>query len=234
MKSSKSKKLNRAWLADHLNDPYVKQAQKDGYRSRAAYKLQELDQVFRLFKPGQKVVDLGAAPGAWSQYLGRKILAVAGTTKGVATQTAIAEQGATGPPKGTIWALDLLEMEPLAGVQFLQGDFRQGEVLAQLRQALGGARLDAVVSDMAPNLSGVAAVDSARMADLLELALEFCATELKPEGVFVSKLFHGSGYSQLIELLKKRFAVVKAHKPKASRARSAETFVVARQLKRLL
>ncbi len=208
MKSSKSKKVNRAWLHDHLNDPYVKRAQKDGYRARAAYKLAEIDETLKLVRPGQVVVDLGAAPGAWSQYLRRQL-------------------GAS----GTIIALDMLDFEPVDGVRFLQGDFRDEQVLAQLEAELGGRAVDLVVSDMAPNLSGVAVSDSARISHLVELALEFSARHLRPQGALVCKVFHGSGYSQLVELFKQRFRSVKPIKPKASRDRSAETFLVGLGLK---
>ena len=213
---TKSKKVNKAWLVDHINDPYVKLAQKDGYRARAAYKLQEIDETLGLIRPGQCVVDLGATPGAWSQYLRRRL----------------SPQGAAvGELDGTIVALDILPMEPIEGVQFLQGDFREDEVLARLHAALGGRPVDVVVSDMAPNLSGVESVDAARISHLVELAVDFAGQHLRPEGALVVKLFHGSGYSQLVKLFKQRFRVVKPIKPKASRARSAETFLVGIGLK---
>jgi 23S rRNA (uridine2552-2'-O)-methyltransferase len=207
----KSKKVNRAWLHDHLNDPYVKRAQQEGYRARAAYKLQEIDAALGLVRPGQLVVDLGAAPGAWSQVLRRRF-APEGT--------------ASGALRGTIIALDLLPMEPVDGVQFIQGDFREDEVLARLEAALGGRAVDLVVSDMAPNLSGIAASDAARVAHLVELAVEFATRHLKPDGALVCKCFHGSGYSQLVKLFKDRFRVARPIKPKASRDKSAETFLV--------
>lgn len=213
---SKSKKVNRAWLADHVNDPYVKLAQKEGYRARAAYKLKEIDQALGLVQPGMRVVDLGSAPGAWSQYLRRRLAP---------------DGAAVGQLQGTIVALDILPMEPIEGVTFLQGDFRDEAVLRQLADALGGEPLDLVVSDMAPNLSGVASSDAARIAHLVELALDFAAGHLKPDGALVVKLFHGSGYSQLVKLFKDRFRVVKPIKPKASRGKSAETFLVGKGLK---
>ncbi|MBL8331939.1 MAG: RlmE family RNA methyltransferase [Rubrivivax sp.] len=213
---SRSKKVNRAWLHDHLTDPYVRMAQADGYRSRAAYKLKEIDEVHRLLRPGQVVVDLGSAPGAWSQYLRRRFAPKAAGTGGAAV----------GELDGTLIALDLLPMEPIEGVQFIQGDFRDDAVLAQLEQLVAGRPVDVVVSDMAPNLSGVAMADAARMADLVELAIDFSLAHLKPEGALVTKVFHGSGYSQLVERFKRAFRVVKPHKPKASRDRSAETFLV--------
>lgn len=213
---TKSKKVNRAWLNDHVNDPYVKLAQKEGYRARAAYKLKEIDESLGLIKPGQRVVDLGSAPGAWSQYLRRK-LAPGGA--------------AAGEMKGSILALDILPMEPVEGVVFIQGDFREPEVLARLEQAMGGQRADVVVSDMAPNLSGIEAADTARISHLVELAVEFAVGHLQPEGALVAKVFHGSGYSQLVKLFKETFRIVKPLKPKASRDKSSETFLVGIGLK---
>ena len=208
---TKSKKVNRAWLNDHVNDPYVKMAQKEGYRARAAFKLKEIDETLGLVKPGQLVVDLGAAPGAWSQYLRRRL----------------SPQGAAvGELNGTILALDLLPMEPIEGVQFIQGDFREAEMLSRLEALLAGRQADLVVSDMAPNLSGIEAADSARIAALVELAVDFSLKHMKPQGALVVKLFHGSGYSQLVKLFKETFRVVKPVKPKASRDKSSETFLV--------
>lgn len=208
---TKSKKVNKAWLNDHVNDPYVKLAHKEGYRARAAYKLKEIDEALGLIRPGQRVVDLGSAPGAWSQYVRRKL----------------SPQGAAvGELNGAIIAIDLLPMDPVEGVQFLQGDFREAEVLAQLEALVDGRKLDVVVSDMAPNLSGVESVDSARISHLIELAVDFSVQHLKPEGALVVKVFHGSGYSQLVQLFKDTFRVVKPFKPKASRDRSSETFLV--------
>lgn len=214
--TTKSKKVNKAWLNDHINDPYVKWAQRDGYRARAAYKLKEIDEALKLIKPGQVVVDLGAAPGAWSQYLRRRFAP---------------EGAAVGELNGTIIALDLLDFEPIEGVQFIQGDFREEAVAAQLAAALGGRPVDVVVSDMAPNLSGIEASDAARISHLVELAVEFCTLHLKPDGALVCKLFHGSGYSQLVKHFKQHFRVVKPIKPKASRDKSAETFLVGMGLK---
>ena len=208
---TKSKKVNKAWLNDHVNDPYVKLAHKEGYRARAAYKLKEIDEALGLIRPGQRVVDLGSAPGAWSQYVRRKL----------------SPQGAAvGELNGTIISIDLLPMDPIEGVQFLQGDFREAEVLAQLEALVDGRKLDVVVSDMAPNLSGVESVDAARISHLIELAVEFAVAHLKPEGALVVKVFHGSGYTQLVQLFKDTFRVVKPIKPKASRDRSSETFLV--------
>lgn len=211
---TKSKKVNKAWLHDHVSDPYVKLAQKEGYRARAAYKLQEIDAQFGLIHPGQTVVDLGAAPGAWSQYLRRRLTPA----------------GAEGL-NGCIIALDILPMEPVEGVTFLQGDFREPEVLHRLEQTLAGRKVDVVVSDMAPNLSGIAAADAARVTHLIELALDFARAHLQPEGTLVVKLFHGSGYAELVQQFRQTFKVVKPLKPKASRDRSAETFLLGRGLK---
>ncbi|HEY4083806.1 MAG TPA: RlmE family RNA methyltransferase [Burkholderiaceae bacterium] len=218
---SKSKKLNKAWLHEHVNDPYVRLAKMEGYRARAAYKLKEIDEELRLIRPGQVVVDLGAAPGAWSQYLRRKF----------APKDAGVGGAAVGQLNGTIIALDLLEFEPIEGVQFIQGDFEQAEVLAQLEAALAGRAVDVVVSDMAPNLSGIEGVDGARIGNLIELAIDFAIHHLKPEGALVTKVFHGSGYTQLVELFKANFKKVKTLKPKASRDRSAETFLIGIGLK---
>ena len=219
---TKSKKVNKAWLADHINDPYVKLAQREGYRARAAYKLKEIDESLGLIKPGQIVVDLGSAPGAWSQYLRRRFAPKEAGTGGAAV----------GQLHGSIIALDLLPMEPIEGVLFILGDSNDEPVLAELETALAGRPVDLVLSDMAPNLSGIASSDSARIAHLIELALDFSLKHLRPEGALVVKLFHGSGYSQLVELFKKTFRVVRPIKPKASRDRSAETFLVGIGLKR--
>jgi 23S rRNA (uridine2552-2'-O)-methyltransferase len=213
---TKSKKVDKAWLHDHLTDPYVRLAQKEGYRSRAAYKLQQIDEQFKLVRPGQLVVDLGATPGAWSQYLRRRFAP---------------DGAATGALDGSIIALDVLDFEPIDGVTFLQGDFREEAVLQRLHDAVGSRPVDLVVSDMAPNLSGIESADGARIAHLVELAVEFSAAHLKPGGALVVKAFHFSGYSQLVELFKRTFRVVKPFKPKASRDRSSETFLVGIGLK---
>ena len=214
---TQSKKVNKAWLNDHVNDTYVKLAKLEGFRARAAYKLKEIDEQFGLIRPGQIVVDLGSTPGAWSQYVRRRL----------------SPQGAaSGTLNGTIISLDILPMEPVEGVLFIQGDFREPDVLAQLEEAMQGRQADVVVSDMAPNLSGVESADSARVAHLIELALEFAQQHMKPEGALVTKVFHGSGYSQLVELFKQYFVTVKPVKPKASRDKSSETFLVGMKLKR--
>jgi 23S rRNA (uridine2552-2'-O)-methyltransferase len=220
---SRSKKVNKAWLNDHLTDPYVRMAQAEGYRARAAYKLKEIDETYRLLRAGQVVVDLGSAPGAWSQYLRRRF----------APKVAGVGGAASGELDGTLLALDMVPMEPIDGVQFLMGDFREDPVMRSLEAALAGRRVDVVVSDMAPNLSGIASADAARMADLVELAVDFAVRHLRPEGALVAKVFHGSGYSQLVERFKTSFRVVKPHKPKASRDRSSETFLVGIGLKQL-
>ncbi|KOC26015.1 ribosomal RNA large subunit methyltransferase E [Comamonas testosteroni] len=213
---TKSKKVNKNWLHDHINDPYVKAAQKDGYRARAAYKLKEIDESLKLIQPGHTVVDLGCAPGAWSQYVRRRL-----SPSGAAA----------GELNGRIISLDLLPMDPIEGVHYIQGDFREEAVLAQLEEAMGGGKADVVVSDMAPNLSGHGATDGARVAVLIEMAVDFAINNMKPEGALVVKLFHGSGYNELVDLFKQTFKVVKPIKPKASRDRSAEIFLVGMGLK---
>lgn len=208
----KSKRLNKAWLHDHLNDPYVKMAQREGYRARAAYKLKEIDESHGLLRPGQVVVDLGATPGAWSQYVRRKFAP---------------DGAAAGELAGTIIALDILDFEPVEGVTFIQGDFREDEAMQALERELAGRAVDVVLSDMAPNLSGIESSDAARVAHLVELAVDFGLRHLKrPQGALVCKAFHGSGYSQLVKLFKDSFRVVKPIKPKASRDRSSETFLL--------
>ncbi|MDP9898990.1 RlmE family RNA methyltransferase [Variovorax ginsengisoli] len=215
---TKSNKVNKAWLNDHVNDTYVKLAAREGYRARAAYKLKEIDEALHLIQPGQLVVDLGSTPGAWSQYVRRRM------SPGGA---------ASGQLDGTIIALDLLPMEPIEGVTFLHGDFREETVLAQLTAAMGGRLADVVVSDMAPNLSGIASADAARVVHLVELAIDFARSHMKPEGALVAKLFHGGGYAELTQLFKANFRTVKPFKPKASRDKSSETFMVGMGLRSL-
>ncbi|MGE0499117.1 MAG: RlmE family RNA methyltransferase [Ramlibacter sp.] len=214
----KGKKVNKAWLHDHINDPYVKLATREGYRARAAYKLKEIDDTLGLIRPGHLVVDLGSTPGAWSQYLRRKLSP---------------DGAAAGALNGTIIALDILPMEPIEGVAFLQGDFREPQVLAQLEAMVAGRKADVVVSDMAPNLSGIASADAARIEHLVELAVDFARHHMKPEGALVAKVFHGSGYNPVVKLFKEAFRVVKPIKPKASRDKSSETFLVGMGLKPL-
>ena len=207
-------RFSQAWMHAHLNDPYVKQAQQRGYRSRAAFKLIEIDEQDHLIRRGMNVVDLGSAPGSWSQVLREKLA------------------GPEGAVDGRIIAIDILPMEPVAGVEFLQGDFREDSVLAELEALVGeGRTLDLVVSDMAPNLSGVGAADAARMGHLAELALVFAQRHLKPQGALLIKCFHGSGYSQIVEAFKQVFVTVAPRKPKASRGKSAETYLLGRTLK---
>jgi len=197
-------KTSNAWLAEHFNDEFVKRARKEGYRSRAVYKLQEIDARDRLLKPGMIVVDLGAAPGAWSQYLVERV-------------------GRT----GRVIALDILPMEALPGVEVLQGDFTEDATLKTLLDALGGRPVDLVISDMSPNISGVDIADKARAMYLAELAVDFAAQVLKPGGVFLMKVFQGSGFSELYKGIQEKFTRVASRKPKASRARSAEIYVLA-------
>lgn len=219
---AKGKKVNKAWLHDHINDPYVKLARREGYRARAAYKLKEIDETMGLIKPGDWVVDLGSTPGAWSQYVRRKLSPTG---------------AAIGELNGHIIGLDMLAMEPIEGVIFIQGDFREAEVLEKLEQALtsdkGLVKVDLVISDMAPNLSGIESADAARIAHLVELAVEFAQNRMKPEGALVVKLFHGSGYDDLVKLFQASFKVVKRFKPKASRPNSSETFLVGKGLKKI-
>ena len=214
--SNKSKKVNRTWLNEHVNDPYVRAAKKDGYRARAVYNLKEIDEHFKLIRPGDVVVDLGSTPGAWSQYVRRRLSP---------------DGAAVGELNGAIIGLDMLPMDPIEGVDFILGDFREDEVLHELEQHLTGRKVDVVISDMALNLSGIENVDSARIAHLIELAVEFTVNHMKPEGTLVVKLFHGSGYTQLVDLFKQTFQIVKTYKPKASRDKSSETYLVGIRLK---
>lgn len=218
---TKSTKVNRAWINDHVNDTYVKLAKLEGYRARAAYKLKEIDETLGLIKPGQLVVDLGSTPGAWSQYVRRKM----------SPKTATSGGAAVGALNGTIIALDILPMEPVEGVVFLQGDFREPDVLQRLADEMKGRQADVVVSDMAPNLSGIASADAARIENLVELAIDFAQNHMKPEGALVAKVFHGGCYDQLVKRFKETFLVVKRIKPKASRDKSSETFLVGLGLK---
>ena len=217
MKSStKSTKVNRAWINDHVNDTYVKLAKLEGYRARAAYKLKEIDEALGLIKPGHLVVDLGSTPGAWSQYVRRKM----------SPKTATSGGAAAGALNGSIIALDILLMEPVEGVVFLQGDFQEAEMLQRLAAEMQGRKADVVLSDMAPNLSGIASADAARVENLVELAIEFAQKYMKPQGALVAKVFHGGSYDPLVKRFKETFSVVKPIKPKASRDKSSETFLV--------
>jgi 23S rRNA (uridine2552-2'-O)-methyltransferase len=207
-------KLNKNWLHDHINDPYVKLAQKEGYRARAAYKLKEIDESERLIKPGQVIVDLGSTPGSWSQYVRNKLSGKAG-----------------GGIDGTIIGLDILPMEPIADVHFIQGDFREDEVLDQLEEFLAGRKVDLVLSDMAPNLSGVGVTDAARVEHIIELAMEFARAHMKPSGALLVKCFNGTGYTQLVERFRQEFKIVTSKKPKASKDKSSEIFLLGKILK---
>ena len=208
------KKLNKNWLHDHINDPYVKLAQKEGYRARAAYKLKEIDEDEKLAKNGQVIVDLGCTPGSWAQYLRRKLAGKDG-----------------GGIDGILIGLDMLPMEPIADFNFIQGDFREARVLRQLEVVLQGRKADLVLSDMAPNLSGIATADAARMEHLIDLAVEFSQLHLKPSGALLVKCFNGTGYSQIVEKFRAEFKVVVQKKPKASRDKSSEIFLLGRGLK---
>jgi len=190
-------------MQEHLNDPYVKMAQKDGYRARAAYKLIEIDDKDKLIKPGMTVVDLGSTPGSWSQVVVQRL-------KG----------------QGRIIALDILDMHPIAHVEFIQGDFREESVLKQLETALNNKPVDLVIADMAPNISGVKDVDQAGAAYLTELALEFSQDWLKPGGNFLVKVFIGSGFDDLVRVMRGQFEKVVTRKPKASRDRSSEVYLL--------
>jgi len=207
-------KLNKNWLHDHINDPYVKLAQKEGFRARAAYKLKEIDEQEKLIKPGQVVVDLGCTPGSWAQYTRRKLAGADG-----------------GGINGTIIGLDILPMEPIADVQYIQGDFREEEVLTQLDEVLSGRKAALVLSDMAPNLSGISHADAARMEHLIDLAIEFSQLHLKPGGGLVVKCFKDMGFTQILEKFRTEFKTVKQIKPKASRDKSSEIFLLGRGLK---
>lgn len=191
-------------MQEHVSDEFVKRAQKEGYRARAAYKLMEIDDRDKLIRPGMTVVDLGAAPGSWSQVVTQRL-------KG----------------QGHVIALDLLEMQPIPGVDFLQGDFREDAVLAELENRLGGRQVDLVISDMAPNISGINATDQARMAHLAELALEFATQWLKPGGNLLVKLFAGSGFEETARAMRAGYEQVVTRKPKASRDRSSEVYLLA-------
>ncbi len=207
-------KFNKSWMKNHLGDPYVKLAQKEGYRARAVYKLSEIDEEAKLVRPGQIIVDLGCAPGSWSQYIIRKL-------------------GAQGNNQvnGVVVGLDILPMEPVPGVHFLQGDFREESVLNELETLLKGRKVDLVLSDMAPNLSGIASTDAARVEYLMELALDFAQAHLKPSGSLLVKCFNGSSYNDILKKFRETFVKVIPKKPKASRDYSAEIFLLGQQLR---
>jgi 23S rRNA (uridine2552-2'-O)-methyltransferase len=202
---SRRSKSSGRWLEEHFSDPYVRRAQGEGLRSRAAFKLEEIDAAEKLVFPGALVIDLGAAPGGWSQYAARKLRG-----------------------KGRVFALDLLPMDSITGVEFHQGDFREQAVVDRLLAELGGARADLVLSDMAPNISGVDVVDQARAEELESMALDFALATLGPKGVLVMKVFQGAGFQELLARARRSFRQVRMRKPKASRQRSSETYLVAR------
>jgi 23S rRNA (uridine2552-2'-O)-methyltransferase len=206
--SQKDRPSSKRWLAEHQADHYVHEARRLGYRSRAVFKLKELNEKDRLFRPGQIVVDLGAAPGGWAQFA-RPLLG----------------------PKGQLFALDVLPMDPLPGVDFILGDFREESVLKQLEAKVGSQAVDLVLSDMAPNISGIDAADQAGSLYLCELALEFAKAHLKPRGVFLTKAFQGEGFDAYLKLLREAFESVTIRKPKASRPRSREVYLLARNFR---
>jgi 23S rRNA (uridine2552-2'-O)-methyltransferase len=199
----KRTKTSKAWMQAHVNDPFVKLAQKDGYRARAAYKLLEIDDKDTLIKPGMVVVDLGSTPGSWSQVAIQRL-------KG----------------NGRVIALDLLPMVGIPGVEFIQGDFREDEILAQLEEKLNGQQIDLVISDMAPNISGISSVDQPNAVYLTELAVDFSLKWLKPEGNFLVKVFVGSGFEEIVKIMRDSFDKVVTRKPKASRDRSTEVYLL--------
>jgi 23S rRNA (uridine2552-2'-O)-methyltransferase len=199
----KPTRTSKAWMMEHLNDPYVKLAQKEGYRARAAYKLMEIDDKDKLIKPGMTVVDLGSAPGSWSQVAVQRL-------KG----------------QGKVIALDILDMQPIAGVTFIQGDFREESVLRVLEETINKTPVDLVIADMAPNISGVKDVDQAGAAYLTELALEFSNDWLKPNGNFLVKVFIGAGFEEILQNMRQMFDKVVTRKPKASRDRSSEVYLL--------
>jgi len=199
----KRRPTSKAWMHEHVSDEYVKKAQREGYRARSAYKLIEIDDKDHLIKPGMTIVDLGAAPGSWSQVAVQRL-------KG----------------NGLVIALDLLDMQPLAGVEFIQGDFREDEILLQLENKLAERQVDLVIADMAPNISGISVVDQSKAAYLTELALEFSIKWLKPGGHFLVKVFAGSGFDEIVKNMRDHFEKVATRKPKASRDRSSEVYLL--------
>lgn len=205
----KKNKTTKAWITEHVNDAYVQRARTEGWRSRAAFKLTEVDDKDKLLKPGMVVVDLGSAPGSWSQVAAKRVA-----------------------PGGRLIALDLLPMDPVHGVEFIQGDFHDAAVLQALADTLAGRQVDLVLSDMAPNMSGIGMVDQARVMLLAELTLEFCGLHLKPGGDMLVKVFQGDGFMELRRALQQQFQTLQMRKPAASRNRSAEIYLLARGRKR--
>ncbi|MDP2784283.1 MAG: 23S rRNA (uridine(2552)-2'-O)-methyltransferase RlmE [Sulfurimicrobium sp.] len=204
----KRTRTSKGWMREHVNDPYVLLAKKEGYRSRAAYKLMEIDERDLLLRPGMTVVDLGAAPGGWTQVAAKKI-----------------------GPSGVLVAFDILPMDSVRGAVFIQGDFREDAALAMLDEAMAGRPVDLVISDMAPNISGIGTADQARSMHLAELALEFATQHLKPGGAFVVKVFQGEGFDDYVREMRAHFEKVTVRKPKASRDRSAEVYMLGKGLK---
>jgi 23S rRNA (uridine2552-2'-O)-methyltransferase len=198
----------KSWMQEHVADAYVKRARAEGMRSRAAYKLDQIAERDRLLRPGMLVVDLGAAPGGWSQVAAERV-----------------------GPDGQVIAVDVLDMAPLRGVAFVHGDFRDGSVVAELERALGTRKADLVLSDMAPNLSGIAVTDQARALELAELALQFAMKHLKPQGNFLVKTFQGTGFEAFLKVLRNRFMAVAVRKPGASRDRSSEVYLLGKGLR---
>jgi len=201
-------RTSKAWMREHFNDPYVQLARKEGWRSRAAFKLMEIDDKDKLLKRGEVVVDLGATPGGWSQVAVKRV-----------------------GDGGLVFALDLLEMEPIHGVEFIQGDFREDDVLAKLKEKLNGRQVGLVMSDMAPNMSGVPLVDQARIMHLAELGLEFALAHMKPDGAFLVKVFQGTDYENFFRSMREAFKTVVVRKPDASRDRSAELYLLGHTLR---
>lgn len=203
----KRTKSSARWLKEHFSDAYVKKAQTEGYRARSVYKLIEIQSSYKIVKPNMIVVDLGAAPGGWSEYLAKLV-----------------------KPNGKVYALDILPMQPIVGVEITAGDFTQEEIVGDLLRRIGGQKVDVVVSDMAPNLSGIAEVDDLRSLNLVEAAFEFSKKVLKGDGVFLAKLFQGGQFSVFLQRLRQSFAEVKIIKPAASRSRSKEVYILAKRL----
>ena len=204
---ARSKSSSR-WLEEHFNDPYVKKSQQDGYRSRAVYKLEEIQKKSRILRPGMNVVDLGSAPGGWSQFAAPIV-----------------------GKSGNVFALDILPMDPLPDVHFIEGDFREDDALAQMMAILGDKRIDLVMSDMAPNISGMEGIDQPRAMYLVELAADMAEKTLNPGGVLLVKAFHGEGFDEFLRGLRQRYDKVSARKPQASRARSREVYLLAQGFK---
>jgi 23S rRNA (uridine2552-2'-O)-methyltransferase len=201
-------RTSKAWMREHLNDTYVQLARKEGWRSRAAFKLMEIDDKDKLLKRGEVVVDLGATPGGWSQVAVKRV-----------------------GDSGLVFALDLLEMEPIHGVEFIQGDFRENDVLDKLKEKLNGRQVGLVMSDMAPNMSGVPLIDQARIMHLAELSLEFALAHMKPDGAFLVKVFQGTDYQKFFRSMREAFKTVVVRKPDASRDRSAELYLLGHTLR---